>query len=55
LLLGGNNWVSHDGPFYVNDDEDPAGSDTTLWDSPELRVVCGWRPGLVTLQAEKAY
>ncbi|MDM4763916.1 transposase family protein, partial [Galbitalea sp. SE-J8] len=36
LLLAGNNWSSHGGPSNVNDDEDPAGSDTTLWDSPQV-------------------
>ncbi|WP_211217934.1 hypothetical protein, partial [Microbacterium luticocti] len=25
-------------PSIVNDDEDPAGNDTTLWDSPDLAV-----------------
>ena len=33
MLLAGNNWVSHDDPSYVNDDEATTGSDTTLWDA----------------------
>ncbi|CDK01732.1 hypothetical protein MIC448_820029 [Microbacterium sp. C448] len=41
LLLAGNNWSPHGGPSVVYNDENPAGSDTTLWDSPDRAVGLG--------------